>query len=185
MKRTTLFSFLFFFTVSASVVSASSRQPEHILVFASNGAVLVRVGLGDDLCARIQHSTMDGIPVNVAISVVFSRIRSLWLDEKLTEVTIQRTLKYDLTRKNYVVLDDNSSQALLTTPSFTEAMHVLFSVEHLKLAPTTKLHKGEHYQIRARAEVTKKGIPPILRPLLTIFPRYSCKTDWYVLDFSN
>jgi len=185
MTRAAHILFLALLMVSPSLVIAGSTQAEHILVYNSKGAVLVRVGLGDDLCARIQHSIMDGIPVNVAISVVFSRIRSLWLDEKLTEVTIQRTLKYDLTRKNYVVLDDNSSQALLTTPSFTEAMHVLCSVEDLKLAPTTKLHKGEHYQIRARAEVTKKGIPPILRPLLTIFPRYSCRTDWYVLDFSN
>ena len=54
-------------------------------------------------------------------------------------------------------------------------------VDALSVYPLKELEKGQQYQIRAMAEVSKLTLPLYLHYVL--FSLWDVETDWYTIDF--
>ena len=57
-------------------------------------------------------------------------------------------------------------------------------IDNLKIIPLNRLEKGEQYQLRVKAEVSKKTLPLYLHYILFFVSLWDYETDWYTIDFT-
>ena len=56
-------------------------------------------------------------------------------------------------------------------------------IDSLKIIPLSMLEKGRHYQIQAKAELSKLTLPFYLHYVLFFVSLWDFETDLYALDF--
>ena len=56
-------------------------------------------------------------------------------------------------------------------------------IDSLKITELRNLKKGQQYQIRAKAELSKKTLPFYLHYVLFFVSLWDFETDWYTVDF--
>jgi hypothetical protein len=56
-------------------------------------------------------------------------------------------------------------------------------IHSLKIIPLSELEKGRQYQLRVKAEFSKKTLPFYLHYVLFFVSLWDFETDWYALDF--
>jgi hypothetical protein len=69
------------------------------------------------------------------------------------------------------------------TKSFAEAQKWMTEVNSLKIIPLGQLEKGQQYQLRTKAEVSKQTLPYYLHYVLFFVSFWDIETDWYTIDF--
>jgi hypothetical protein len=57
-------------------------------------------------------------------------------------------------------------------------------IEDLKIIPLSRMDKGAQYQLRTKAEISKKTLPWNLHYVLFFLSFWDEETDWYVIDFT-
>jgi hypothetical protein len=65
-----------------------------------------------------------------------------------------------------------------------EAKKWMTEINSLKIVPLDRLEKGEQYQLRVKAEVSKKTLPLYLHYILFFVSLWDFETDWYTIDFT-
>lgn len=107
-----------------------------------------------------------------------------WLDKKITEIDIQSTIKYNSLKQEYTVSQPWKEKKPFETKSFDEARDWMTRIDNLVVAPLSDLVKGEKYQIRIRAQLTRVTLPFALRYVFYFVSFWDIKTDWYVINFT-
>jgi hypothetical protein len=107
-----------------------------------------------------------------------------WLDKKITEIDIQSTIKYNSLKQEYTVSQPWKEKKPLVTKSFDEARDWMTRIDNLVVAPLTDLVKGEKYQIRIKAQLTRVTLPFALRYVFYFVSFWDVETDWYVINFT-
>ncbi|MGA8181415.1 MAG: DUF4390 domain-containing protein, partial [Desulfobacterales bacterium] len=69
------------------------------------------------------------------------------------------------------------------TQSFDEAQKLMTEIDSLKIVPLKQLEKGGHYQLRAKAELSKVTLPFYLHYVLFFVSLWDFETDLYTVDF--
>ena len=69
------------------------------------------------------------------------------------------------------------------TKSFEEAQKLMSEINSLSIIPLGRLEKGRQYQLRTKAEVSKKTLPLNLHYVLFFVSLWDFETDWYTIDF--
>ncbi|MCF8090618.1 MAG: DUF4390 domain-containing protein [Desulfotignum sp.] len=133
---------------------------------------------------KIIQRIENGILTPFSFHISLYKTGGSWLDKKITEIDIQSTMKYNSLKQEYTVSQLWKEKKPLVTKSFDEARDRMTRIDNLIVAPLTDLVKGEKYQIRIRAQLTRVTLPFALRYVFYFVSFWDIETDWYVINFT-
>lgn len=133
---------------------------------------------------KITQSIENGIPTPFSFHVSLYRTGGSWLDKKITDLDVQSTIKYNSLKQEYTVSRAWKEEKPAVTKSFDEARDWITRVDNLVVTPLTDLVKGEKYQIRIRAKLTRVTLPFALHYVFFFVSFWDIKTDWYIINFT-
>lgn len=133
---------------------------------------------------EVEKAILSGVPTTFSFLVVLNRDRNLWMDEKIVEITVHHTIKYNNLKKEFVVSKSWEDSNSVTTQSFEEAKQLMSKVEGLTVLSLDNLMKGSLYKIRAKAELGKLTLPLYLHYILFFASLWDFETDWQYIDFT-
>jgi Domain of unknown function (DUF4390) len=133
---------------------------------------------------EVEKAILSGVPTTFSFLIVLNRDRNLWMDEKIVEITVHHTIKYNNLKKEFVVSKSWEDSNSVTTQSFEEAKQLMSKVEGLTVLSLDNLMKGSLYKIRAKAELGKLTLPLYLHYILFFASLWDFKTDWQYIDFT-
>ncbi|MFH2064484.1 MAG: DUF4390 domain-containing protein [Pseudomonadota bacterium] len=133
---------------------------------------------------NMKQAIMNGVPASFSFYVMLFRYRGLWVDEKITDIEITHTMKYDSLKKEYTVHRSWESESQVRTKSFEEAQKLMSEIKGMHVVSLSRLTKGMQYQIKAKAELSKITLPLYLHYVLFFMSLWDFETDWYTIDFT-
>jgi hypothetical protein len=164
-------------------VTAQKAQLTDIVVTNTRDDLLVYLTIEGCFTSEIEQAIMSGAPTTFLIHVTLSRTRSLWLNEKIADITLEHTIKYNVLKKEFTVTRTEKPDTVLVTHSFSEAKKAMANVDSLVVAPLSRLERGRNYQIRCKAELEKVTLPLYLHYVLFFVSYWNFETDWYAINF--
>jgi hypothetical protein len=72
----------------------------------------------------------------------------------------------------------------IVTKSFDDAKLLMSQINSLEIVELNKLIKGQQYQIRAKAELSKVTLPLYLHYILFFVFMWDFETDWHSISFN-
>lgn len=173
--------FLFFPPV---VASAQTPSLTDITVSNTHDDLLLYLKLEGSFRDKIKRQILDGTATSFAFIIRLTQVHDLWLDQKIADMHVVHTIKYDNVKKEFIVRRSWKNNEAEITPSFEEAQQWMNQIDNLKIIPLSRMERGSQYQLRAKAEVSKKNLPLNLHYILFFISFWDEETDWYIIDFT-
>lgn len=187
MNKTWVWATAFFCAILAGVgfspAYAQDPRLDNIIVTNTRDDLLLYLTAKDAFPAKIEKAIHSGVPATFTYYINLYRVRSLYLDEKISELKLAHNLKYDNLKKEYTVTRSWEDYRPLTVKTYEEAQKLMTEVDSLVIVPLVRLEKGLQYQIRAKAELDKMTLPFYLHYVLFFISFWDFETDWYTIDF--
>jgi hypothetical protein len=165
-------------------VSAANPALSNITISNTNEDLLLHLKLDGSFSEAIRQPILDGTPISFAFRIQLSQVRDFWLDRKIADITVIHTIKFNNLKKEFTVRRSWTGNEAEVTPSFEEAQRWMNQIESLKIIPLNRIEKGSRYELRTKAEVSKKTLPLNLHHVLFFVSFWDEQTDWYIIDFS-
>ena len=80
------------------------------------------------------------------------------MDAEISDIEVTHTIQYDNLKKEFAILRSWEGVNIKVTKSFEEAQKLMSEINSLKIIPLKKLEKGGQYQLRVKAEFSKKTL---------------------------
>lgn len=183
VKRTTWILILCAFFAAPKAVPARDAILTNVTVSNTRDDLLLYLNLEGAFSAKVKRTVLSGVPTTFSFFVNLNRVRNLWFDEQISEITVTHTIKYDNLRKEFIVSRSWKNNIPEITKSFQEARRLMTGINSLKVIPLKQLQKGEQYQLRVKAQISKKTLPFHLHYVLFFMSLWDIETDWYTIDF--
>ena len=162
---------------------ATDARLTNIIVTNTRDDLLLYLNVEGAFREKMKKAVLSGVPATFSFFITLYRARSLWIDKKITDLTVTHTIKYNNLRKEFTVKRSWKNEEPLITQSFGEAQKLMSEIDSLNIVPLNMLTKGEHYQIRAKAELNKVTLPFYLHYVLVFVSLWDFETDLYTIDF--
>ena len=133
---------------------------------------------------KLEKAILSGVPTTFSFFVTLHRDRSFWLDEKIADISVAHTIKYNNLKKEFVITRSWEPGKTSVTQSFEEAQKLMSEIKSIHIISLDKLTKGSHYQIKTKAELSKLTLPLSLHYILFFVSLWDFETDWYTIDFT-
>ena len=140
----------------------------------------VKNAFNDDITKAVQN----GIPTTFSFYVTLYKTDGSWFGNKIADIQIKSTLKYNSLKKEYAVSRPWKDDSDLFTQSFDEAKSLMTEIDNLKITPLNRLVKGDKYQLRIKAELDKVILPLSLHQVLFFVSFWDFETNWYLVNFT-
>jgi hypothetical protein len=190
MKKAPFFSFAgFIFLFLCLLMAGNGRlfaqeaRLENIIVTNTRDDLLVFLNVEGAFTESMKQAVFSGVRINFTFYINLYNSRNLWLDKKVASVKITHRLKYDNLKKEFILKRSWENNQPVVIESFEEAQKMMCKVDSILLTKLDKLKKGEQYQIRTKAELTKKTLPLNLHQVFFFVSLWDFETDWYTIDF--
>jgi hypothetical protein len=154
-------------------ITVSNTRDDLLLYFTLEGA----------FTEKMQEAIISGVPASFSFYITLHRVRNLWLDREIADIKLTHTIKFNNLKKEYTIKRSWKEEDPIVTQSYQEAQRLMTEVDSLKVYPLKGLNKGNQYQIRAMAEVSKMTLPFYLHYVLLFVSFWDFETDWYTIDF--
>ena len=154
-------------------ITVSNTRDDLLLYFALEGA----------FTEQMQEAIISGVPATFSFYIHLYRVRNLWHDKEIADIKLTHTIKFDNLKKEYTIKRSWKEEDPIVTQSFQEAQRLMTEIDSLRVYPLKGLNKGNRYQIRAMAEVSKMTLPFYLHYVLLFVSFWDFETDWYTIDF--
>jgi len=171
---------LFIGQVAASAQEASLTN---ITVSNTRDDLLLYLNLEGAFSEKLKKAILSGVPTAFAFLAKLNRVRNMWINPVIADITVIHTIKYDNLKKEFIVRRSWRNNKPEVTKSFSEAQKWMTEVNSLKIIPLGQLEKGQQYQLRTKAEVSKQTLPFYLHYVLFFISLWDIETDWYSIDF--
>ncbi len=165
-------------------------------VFAEQEAVIENIKLAntrDDLLTyfdvkkafteKISQAVLNGIPTTFSFYITLYKTDDSWFDEKISDIQIKSTLKYNSLKKEFSILKPWKSDKPIITQSFEEAKALMTEIDNLKIISLKQLVKGDKYQLRIKAKLDKVTLPLSLHYVFFFVSFWDFETNWYLINF--
>ncbi len=164
---------------------ARERKPRitDIVVTSTRDHLLVYFTVKDCFSPDITKAILSGIETTFTFFVKLYQPRELWWDEKLADVEVKHSIKYDSLRKVFHLDLPERNGGPFEVKDFEEAKSLMSEVVGLKVVRLDRLKKGERYQIQMMAELDKIRLPFYLHNILFFLSLWDFETSWYAVDF--
>jgi hypothetical protein len=155
----------------------------NITVSNTRDDLLLYLNLEDAFSEKLKKAILSGVPATFYFLAKLNRVRNMWVDPVIADITVIHTIKYDNLKKKFIVRRSWRNNEPEVTKSFSEAQKWMTEVNSLKIIPLGQLEKGQQYQLRTKAEVSKQTLPFYLHYVLFFISLWDIETDWYSIDF--
>ena len=155
----------------------------NITVSNTRDDLLLYLNLEGAFREELQKAILSGVPSSFSFFAKLNRVRNFWLDQDIADIEVTHTIRYDNLKKEFAVERSWKSDNPELTESFAEAKKWMTEINSLKIIPLNRLEKDAHYQLRVKAEVSKKTLPLYLHYILFFVSLWDFETDWYAIDF--
>lgn len=174
-------------TLVASLVFGPAWAQEarltNIIVNNTRDDLVLYLNVQGAFTEEMKGAVMSGVPATFSFFIEIYRVRHFWINENISDETITHTVKYNNLKKEFSVKRSWEPGPPLATQSFDEAQRLMSQINSLKVVPLSKLEKGQQYQIRAKAKLSKVTLPFYLHYVLFFLSLWDFETDWYTVDF--
>lgn len=164
-------------------LQAQDAKLTNIIVTNTRDNLLLYLTALDAFPSKIETAVHSGVPTTFSFYIKLHRVRGLWLDQKIMDITLSHTLKYNSLKKEYIVTRSWEGEQSQTVESLDEAKKLMTEVDSLVIVPLKQLEKGQQYQISAKAELSKMTLPFYLHYILFFVSFWDVETDWYTINF--
>jgi hypothetical protein len=154
-------------------ITVSNTRDDLLLYFTLEGA----------FTEKMQEAIISGVPATFSFYINLYRVRNLWHDKEIADIKLTHTIKFNNLKKEYTIKRSWKEGDPIITQSFQEAQRLMTEIDSLKVYPLKGLQKGNQYQIRVMAEVSKMTLPFYLHYVLLFVSFWDFETDWYTIDF--
>ncbi len=165
-------------------VYAQDATLTNITVSNTQDDLLLFLNLEGAFREEMKKAILSGVPSTFSFFAKLNRVRSLWFDQDIADLEVTHTIIYDNLKKEFTVTRSWKDNNPEVTKSFDEAKKWMTEINSLKIIPLDRLEKGEQYQLRVKAEVSKKTLPLYLHYILFFVSLWDFETDWYTIDFT-
>lgn len=171
------------FMMQTVVVYAQDASLTDIIVTNTRDDLLVYMSVEGAFTDKMKTAVLSGVPTTFSFFIELYKERNMWFDIEMADLKITHTLKYNNLKKEFIVKRSWENADPIVTQSFEEAQKLMAEIDSLKIVPLSKLEKGRHYQIRAKAELSKLTLPFYLHYVLFFVSLWDFETDLYTIDF--
>jgi hypothetical protein len=162
---------------------AQDAKLTNIIVTNTRDNLLLYLSVKGAFPPKIEATIQSGVPTIFSFYINLVRVRNLWFDQQMTDIKVIHTIKYDNLKQEYSITRSWEGDKPLIVKTFEEAKKLMSEVDSLVVAPLDHLEKGQQYQIRAKAELSKVTLPFYLHYVLFFVSLWDFETDWYTVDF--
>ncbi len=171
------------FFVPNSAVAQDARLTD-IIVTNTQDELLVYLNVEGAFREKMKKAILSGVPTSFSFFVSLYRVRNLWFDEKISDIMVTNTVKYDNLKEEFTIKRSWENSGPLVSQSFDEVKKLITEIDGLKIASLEQLKKGQRYQLRAKAKLSKVTLPYYLHYVLFFVSLWDFETDWYTIDFT-
>jgi hypothetical protein len=185
LSKFIVFPILTCFLLSPPVaIGAHSPALSDITISNTNDDLLLHLKLEGSFLEKIKRQILDGSATTFAFVIRLAQVNDLWFDQKIADIRVVHTIKYDNVKKEFIVRRSWKNNEAETTTSFEEAQQWMNEIDKLMIVPLSRMERGAQYQLLAKAEVSKKSLPLNLHYILFFVSFWDDETDWYIIDFT-
>jgi len=178
------FIFLVLFFVFQSHAYSQEATLNNIIVTNTRDNLLLFMDVEGAFREKLEKAILSGVPTTFSFFVTLHRIRSLWFNEKIADISVAHTIKYNNLKKEFMVTRSWEPGKSMVTQSFDDALTLMREIKSLHIIPLDKLTKGSQYQLKTKAELRKLTLPLSLHYILFFVSLWDFETDWYTIDFT-
>lgn len=172
-----------FLVFSHMAAFAQEARLTDITVTNTRDDLLVYLHVEGAFREKTKKAILSGVPTTFSFHIKLYQTRGFWLDRNLADIKAVHTIKYNTLKNDFVITRSWDSNSPVTTQSFSEAQTLMTEINSLNVISLNKMEKGRQYQIRAKAELSKRTLPFYLHYVLFFMSLWDFKTDWYTIDF--
>jgi len=176
--------FLVLFLFFQNHAYAQDATLNNIIVNNTRDDLLLFLEVEGAFREKLEKAILSGVPTTFSFFVTLHRGRSFWLDEKIADISVAHTIKYNNLKKEFIVTRSWEPGKSSVTQSFEEAQKLMSEIKSLHIISLDKLTKGSQYQIKTKAELSKLTLPLSLHYILFFVSLWDFETDWYTIDFT-
>ncbi len=180
-----VFSLLACFLMSVPRAAAGPLPTlTNITVSNTHDDLLLHLQLEGSLSEKIKRQILDGTPASFAFIIRLEQVRDLWVDQKIADLRVVHTIRYDNLKKEFTVRRSWKGNEAETTTSFEEALHWMNQIDSLAIVALSRMQKGSQYELLTKAELSKRSLPLGLHHVLFFISFWDEETDWYIINFT-
>jgi hypothetical protein len=171
--------------VMAATPAAGASHPtlSNITVSNTSDDLVLHLNLEGSFAEFVRQNVLTGKTTSFTFRIQLSQVQDFWLDHKIADLSVIHTIKFDNLKKEFTVRRSWAGYEAEVTPSFEEAQRWMNQIAGLKIVPVSRMERGTRYELRAKAEVSKKTLPLNLHHVLFFVSFWDEQTDWYIIDF--
>jgi len=128
--------------------------------------------------ADMEEAVLSGVETTFKILLVLEKPGFPLFQQKLVDVVLDHTIKYDRINNEFQVTR-SQNQEVLTTTDFEEAKKWMSEVNDLPLIPMWRLDKDSEYRLRVKAELSKVHLPLFFRYIFYFVSLWDFETAWH------
>ncbi len=182
------FTFLLFLVLCAGTSALAETDKEvkfkDITITTSNKHLLLFGVIKNGKHRELEQALHSGIPMQFKFFVELFRIRNNWPDEELVSLEFNHTLKYDALKESYQLELEERKNRTATYTDLNKAMAVMSDINGLKVIQLAKLLPDNSYELRIKAELSKKTLPMNLHYIVPFISMWDLETDWVTIEFT-
>jgi hypothetical protein len=175
---------LVLFLGATPTTAANLPSLSNITVSNPGNDLLLHLNLEGSFSNAIRQNVLSGKTTSFAFRIQLSKVQDFWLDQKIADLTVIHTIKFDNVKKEFTVRRSWTGYEAEVTPSFEEAQRWMNQFEGIKIVALRRMEKSARYELRVKAELSKKILPFNLHHVLFFVSFWDEQTDWYIIDFA-
>ena len=182
-KRKTLAIIAIIILFTQARVSAEDARLTNITVSNTRDDLLLYLNVEGAFREEMKKAILNGVPATFSFFASLNRVKNFWFDGEIADIEVTHTIEYDNLKKEFTVSRSWEGNNTRVIKSFSEAQKLMTEISSLKIIPLNQLEKGKQYQLRVKAEFSKKTLPLYLHYVLFFVSLWDFETDWYTIDF--
>lgn len=169
--------------ITADTAFAQKAQLTHIIITNTRDDLLIYLNVEGAFREKMKTAIFSAVPASFSFIINLYQVKKMWKDKKIAARKITSTIKYDNLKKEFLIHRSWRDSGPVVVKSFQEAQKLMTEISSLKIIPLARLEKGQQYQIRTKAELSKLTLPFYLHYILFFVSLWDFETDWYTIDF--
>ncbi len=167
-----------------ALVFAERAEINRVVIEKGGRELEVSFRLEDCFTSKMEEALHNGLPVTFRILIAIEKSSVMLVKSQVVDFTLKHTIRYDRLNNEYQVQLQEEHDRIRVSEDFNEAKRWMSTVEKLPIINTCWLHKGQEYQLKLKAELSKVELPVFLRYILFWVSLWDFETDWQKVTFS-
>jgi len=163
-------------SLSAAVRNKAEISEIHMDQEKKNLEVSFRIA--DCFTPEMEEAVLSGVETSFKILLVLEKPGVPLFRQKLVDVVLDHTIKYDRMNNELMVICSENQQVFATT-DFEEAKKWMSEVNDLPLIPMWRLEKETEYRLKIKAELSKVHLPLFFRYIFYFVSLWDFETAWH------